>query len=260
MEHQECTKCHNEYPLTKEYFYARNDRPKGFVSQCKKCSNKRGEKHRKKYRESNRSKIREINKAYRESHKDEIKEYSKNYRLNHKDEIKEINSRHSKTPARKKYLKQYYVDNQDAIKEYSVRYRKSNRKAINAYFRNKRANDLQYRIYKNMQSRIQSIMRHVGAKKSSNTVNLIGCSMSDFINYIESKFSDGMTWENYGREWHIDHIKPCASFNLSVPEEQSKCFRWDNLQPLWAKDNLSKNSRYKGKLIRKGGTNAITHN
>ena len=52
----------------------------------------------------------------------------------------------------------------------------------------------------------------------------------------------GMTWENYG-EWHLDHMRPCASFNLEDPEEQKKCFHWTNLQPLWAKDNLAKSDR-----------------
>ena len=57
--------------------------------------------------------------------------------------------------------------------------------------------------------------------------------------YLEAKFQYGMSWENYG-EWHVDHIKPCSSFNLEDPEEQKKCFHYKNLQPLWAKDNLAK--------------------
>ena len=52
-----------------------------------------------------------------------------------------------------------------------------------------------------------------------------------------------MTWENHG-EWHIDHIKPCASFNLLNEDEQKKCFHYTNLQPLWASENLSKGCKY----------------
>ena len=52
-----------------------------------------------------------------------------------------------------------------------------------------------------------------------------------------------MSWGNYGK-WHVDHIRPCASFNLVNEEEQKKCFHYTNLQPLWAKDNLSKGSKY----------------
>ena len=70
---------------------------------------------------------------------------------------------------------------------------------------------------------------------------LTGCaSWNELKIYLESKFSNGMTWENMG-EWHIDHIKPCYSFDLTDEKQQMECFHFTNLQPLWAKDNLSKN-------------------
>jgi hypothetical protein len=54
-----------------------------------------------------------------------------------------------------------------------------------------------------------------------------------------------MTWDNYGKYgWHLDHIKPCSSFNLKDPEQQLQCFHWSNQQPLWAKDNLSKGAKW----------------
>ena len=51
-----------------------------------------------------------------------------------------------------------------------------------------------------------------------------------------------MTWQNYGDGWHIDHIHPCAAFDLTDPEQQKACFHWSNLQPLWAIDNFRKSS------------------
>ena len=74
-------------------------------------------------------------------------------------------------------------------------------------------------------------------------MELTGCSKEDLIKHLESQFTDGMTWENYG-EWHIDHIRPCCSFNLEDPEEQKTCFHWTNLQPLWAIDNMKKGGSY----------------
>ena len=70
---------------------------------------------------------------------------------------------------------------------------------------------------------------------------LIGCSLEELKKHLESQFKPGMSWKNRGRNgWHIDHIKPCASFDLSKSEEQHKCFHYSNLQPLWAKENLRK--------------------
>jgi hypothetical protein len=78
-------------------------------------------------------------------------------------------------------------------------------------------------------------------------MELLGCSISDFRKYLEKQFSEGMTWDNHGfNGWHIDHIKPCASFDLTIPEEQQKCFHYSNMQPLWAQDNLSKSSYFNG--------------
>ena len=74
-------------------------------------------------------------------------------------------------------------------------------------------------------------------------MELTGCSKNDLLKHLESKFTEGMTFENYG-EWHIDHIRPCASFNLEDPEEQKKCFHWTNLQPLWALDNIRKGDKW----------------
>jgi hypothetical protein len=82
-----------------------------------------------------------------------------------------------------------------------------------------------------------------GRFKSKRTIELLGCSIEEVWNHLESKFKSGMTKENHGL-WHIDHIKPCASFDLTDPEQQAICFHYTNLQPLWAVDNRRKGSRY----------------
>ena len=71
----------------------------------------------------------------------------------------------------------------------------------------------------------------------------LGCTREDLTTHLEGLFQDGMTWDNYG-DWHIDHIKPCSKFDLSTEKAQAECFHYTNLQPLWAKDNLSKGAKW----------------
>lgn len=103
--------------------------------------------------------------------------------------------------------------------------------------------DPEFRITKNLRSRI-----HVALKrgiKSASTMQLLGCTIEEFIKHFENLFKDGMNWTAYmNGEIHIDHIKPCASFDLTKEEEQRICFHYKNLQPLWELDNLKKGSRY----------------
>jgi len=83
--------------------------------------------------------------------------------------------------------------------------------------------------------------------KSAKTELLLGCTVEDFMGYIESKWMPGMSWENWGarrNSWHLDHIRPCASFDLSLAEEQRECFHFTNYQPLWARENIRKGANY----------------
>lgn len=105
---------------------------------------------------------------------------------------------------------------------------------------NKRRTDPQYCLGNRLRSRLWHALD--GAKKAASTVELIGCSLDHARKHLESKFADGMSWENK-HLWHIDHIVPCASFDLSDPEQQKKCFHWTNLQPLWSWDNQSKSDK-----------------
>ncbi len=73
-------------------------------------------------------------------------------------------------------------------------------------------------------------------------MDLIGCSIEHLKNHLEVQFDDGMSWANYGL-WHVDHILPCALFDLSKEEEQKLCFCFENLQPLWKFDNWSKGAK-----------------
>jgi AraC-like DNA-binding protein len=98
------------------------------------------------------------------------------------------------------------------------------------------------RLKKRAMSRIWSAMK----KQSVNargSFKLVGCSPEELRQHIEKQFEPGMSFENYG-EWHVDHIRPCASFDLSKADQMSECFNWRNLQPLWAFENISKGAKH----------------
>ena len=102
----------------------------------------------------------------------------------------------------------------------------------------RRDEDPKYRAMMALHCRLYMAVK----EKTGKTLELTGCSKEDLYKHLESKFTKDMTWENYG-EWHIDHIRPCASFNLIDHDQQKACFHWSNLQPLWARDNIRKGSK-----------------
>jgi hypothetical protein len=105
---------------------------------------------------------------------------------------------------------------------------------------NRKQTDKDYRLLHTIRNRIRmAIKRNTKQGKSK---DLLGCSIQFFKEYISKRFLDGMSWDNHGK-WHIDHIRPCSSFDMSDKQQQQQCFHYTNLQPLWAKDNLSKGKR-----------------
>lgn len=123
-----------------------------------------------------------------------------------------------------------------------------NRDKVNARKREYRKINLNYKLASNISCRVRLAIKKELAEKCNSTMKLLGCSVEFLIKHIESQFTEGMSWETYGvKGWHIDHIIPCASFDLTIEENQYKCFNWTNLQPLWWKENISKSSFVDGK-------------
>lgn len=105
--------------------------------------------------------------------------------------------------------------------------------------------DPKYKMTEILRKRLRNALkraRHRKAVKCASTLHMLGCSIDEFIKHIEQQFQPGMSWQNHG-VWHIDHVLPCASFDLTDPEQQKTCFNFSNMQPLWAKDNISKGCR-----------------
>lgn len=122
-------------------------------------------------------------------------------------------------------------------KEYKEKYR--------VHSRYRYANDINFRLKNLLRKRIRGALN--GKSKSVHTVELLGCTIDQFKEYLERKFLPGMDWENR-HLWHIDHVKPCSSFDLSDSEQQKQCFHYSNCQPLWAEDNLRKGNKLNWQL------------
>ena len=95
-------------------------------------------------------------------------------------------------------------------------------------------------VAKNLRTRIYLAVKR--GQRAGSLPELLGCSIPGLRLHIAHQFKPGMSWDNYG-EWHVDHIRPCAKFDLSKPEEQRACFHYTNLQPLWKTDNLVKHDK-----------------
>lgn len=139
----------------------------------------------------------------------------------------------------------YYQNNKEQFSERHRKWRENNKEKITIsnkeYQREKCRTSENFRIKKNLRVRINFALKSKNTTKLLTTMNLIGCTIEELKTHLENKFTDGMSWDNYGKYgWHIDHIKPCASFDLTKEEEQKKCFHYSNLQPLWAEDNYKK--------------------
>ena len=141
---------------------------------------------------------------------------------------------------RSKYHKAYYQKNRIEIIEKQLVYIKNNRNKINSRHNKKYHSDITYKIKHNLKRRMNNAIK--GCFKDRSVIKLLGSDLETVKNHLESKFTEGMSWDNYGK-WHIDHIIPCASFDLSDIEQQKVCFHYSNLQPLWAEDNLRKGDK-----------------
>ncbi len=149
------------------------------------------------------------------------------------------------------YNKQYWVETKEAQTESHRQWKAANKDHVNAYNRvykrtwekNQRATNPAFKITKNMRCRLWQAVKAQGADKSARTFQLVGCTSEELMAHLEAQFTEGMTWDNYG-EWHVDHIKPCAVFDLLFADQQEACFHYTNLQPLWGPDNIRKGATY----------------
>lgn len=208
-------------------------------------------------------------KEYRDAHKKEIKIYNKQYNKKNRDvliankkdsyrknieKIKKYNEE-NKDRANKYYqenredilkrVKRRYQDNREEMLNYSKAYIRRNRKKIREYHKAWEQKQPLYRLGHNISSGMRHTLKTQNLSKNrKHWENIVGYLVQDLKEHLEGLFQEGMTWDNYG-EWHIDHIIPRVFFEYTSLKdvEFRYCWSLDNLQPLWAKDNLSKGGR-----------------
>jgi signal recognition particle GTPase len=218
--------------ICKKEFIKNSNNQKYCSDSCSKpIVEKQRNRARKKYRKLHKKRIKKQIKHYYKLHKLEILKKCKIYRNNHKIEIKNL-------------AKKYQLLNKTKVRKMKKKYYSIHKKELLQARKKHLDSDVGFKIACNLRSRVWDVLHRI--KKSSSTIRLLDCSIEQLKQHLESQFKPGMTWENYGRgtnnkrEWNIDHIIPCASFDLSKESEQRKCFHYTNLQPLWAKENWSK--------------------
>ena len=156
-----------------------------------------------------------------------------------------------KDPEKKKENnKKHYQKNKEKIleqsKNYHKQYDKEHREQKNAWQR-ERMKDPTYRLNRNISSSIRNSLKTKNLSKNKrHWEGLVGYTKQQLKEHLESLFTKGMTWDNHGLYgWHIDHIIPKDFFEYTSTDdvEFKYCWSLDNLQPLWAGDNLSKGNR-----------------
>lgn len=232
---KKCNKCLFEKEET--YYYVNNRNKDKLESTCKECIKEKNKQNKEKLREA-QIKWREKNPDYMSNYgkSEKIKEYQKQYYEENKDE----------------YIKrkqEWRKNNYEKDKEERKKYIENNKEKVNKYHSNwkkeKREKDVLYKIKENTSRRIRyELNTLLKGKKTKRTFEYLGCKIDELKLYLESKFVENISWENYGDIWHIDHIIPCSSWNLSDDFENKCCWNYRNLQPLEASDNQSKKDTY----------------
>jgi hypothetical protein len=139
-------------------------------------------------------------------------------------------------------------DKKEYLKKKHTKWRENNREHVNKYARDyerkRRAEDPKYRLGVRTRTAVWQLLKERGVKKTNKTFDLLDYSIEELMTHLESLFTVGMTWDNYG-EWHVDHKIPMNSFQFESTDDIGfkECWRLSNLQPLWGPENLSKDTK-----------------
>jgi hypothetical protein len=212
METKICRKCNEE---KKSCEFGKNNQNKdGLKSYCNECRKLES----KLYRENNKEKRSETLKKY--------------YKNNKEKELLRFKNYVEKNPEKRK----------NTLLKYNIKNREKRNEGARNWKKNQRRTNPKYRLINNLRLRTKDFIKGQKNFNHIKTLEVLGCSKNFLKEYLENKFTDGMTWDNYGfYGWHIDHIIPLSS--AKTEEDVIKLCHYTNLQPLWSEDNLKKGSK-----------------
>ncbi len=188
-------------------------------------------------RARNREKLNQEAREYRRANREEIaKRKSAAYQKNRPQILARVKELRAENPERQRAADARYRSKLKADPA-----RRAARNAVDAaYQRRMRETSDLFRITNALRARVYAAVRKQYGKKAHGTMALIGCSIELLRAWLQSKWKPGMTWENYGTHWHVDHVIPVVEFDLRKEGQQLQCFHYSNLQPLWKRENLVK--------------------
>ena len=200
-----CSSCKDHQSL--DDFYLNKKRKDGHTSQCKRCVKMRS------------------------------KEIYDSLSI---EERRQREAKKNRCPIKKsEKKKRWKLNNPEKVKSQNDLWRKNNPDKLREYERRSRSNPKNKPKY-NLKKRFKCLMATAKKGGSSSFSKTIGCTTKQLASHLESKFKRGMTWDNYGTHWHVDHIIPVAAFDHSNSNQVTQCWHFRNLQPLQAKKNMEK--------------------
>jgi hypothetical protein len=247
METKVCKKCGVEKLLCE--FVKDKAAKNGFRNRCKNCSNEFIKVYNQKYyqTEQNVEKRKQSQKKYREKNIEKINQRAKIYRENNVEKIKESQKLYywDNREKRLENREKWFEKNKEKSMKTQKQWQNNNKEKINEVRREnhhkKYQTDILYKLKINIRNRVKMFLKSTNFDLDVNrTYDIVGCSPDELRDYLSSKFTEGMSWENYGK-WHIDHIIPISSANTK--DDVCRLSHYTNLQPLWEKDNLKKGNK-----------------
>lgn len=220
-------------------------------SYCSICHNLSKLKDKDKYFKEQEY-IKELHKLHKEGkrrcrHCEEIKLYE-DFQSDSSSRVYYNKKTYCKECAKEKWTNEYRRSDDYKKKKavWDKTYHKKHRSKLNAKQRERYSNDLEFKLKLILRNALNKRLK-LNIDKKQSVLILTGATITELKEHLESQFTEGMSWDNHGKKgWHIDHIRPCASFDLTNEEEQKKCFHYTNLQPLWWYDNLTKSDSWDG--------------